>query len=106
MLDGVVLHLAAHLRDLEPVEMAQGAGGSLDAVADGLVDALGRGADDLGDTVRAVCHDAPQRLGAAVFADRRPGRGSWACVVAARRRTVAPCAGSRNQSGSPQRPAV
>ena len=41
VLDGAVLDLAAHLGHLEPVDVAQGAGGPLDAVADGLVDAVG-----------------------------------------------------------------
>src|SRR3954469_16955985 len=56
VLDGAVLDLAAHLRHLEPVHVAQGEGGPLDGVADGLVDAVRRGADDLGDAVRAVGH--------------------------------------------------
>src|SRR3954451_5826299 len=54
VLDGAVLDLTAHLRHLEPVEVAQRAGGPLDAVADGAVDAVGGGADDLGDAVGAV----------------------------------------------------
>src|ERR1700712_2008261 len=41
VLDGAVLDLSAYLGHLEPVEVAQGAGGSLDGVADRLVDALG-----------------------------------------------------------------
>ena len=50
------LTAAADLGHLEPVDVPQRAGGPLDAVANGLVDALGRGADDLGDAVGAVGH--------------------------------------------------
>ena len=46
----------ADLGDLEPVEVPERAGGALDAVADGLVDPLGGGSDDLGDAVGAVGH--------------------------------------------------
>src|SRR5690606_36543260 len=51
-----VLDLAAYFGNLEPVEVAQGLRGPADAVADGLVDALRRGADDLGHPVRAIRH--------------------------------------------------
>ncbi len=50
----VVGDVSADLRDLEPVEVAKGARGAVDAVADGLVDPVRRGADDLGDSVGAV----------------------------------------------------
>src|SRR6476469_1711203 len=56
VLDGAVLGLAANLGDLEPVDVAQRLAGALDAVADGLVDAVGRRADDLGDAVGAFAH--------------------------------------------------
>ena len=44
VLDVAVLDLAAHLGDLEPVDVTQGAGRSGDAVPDGLVDALAQAA--------------------------------------------------------------
>src|SRR6476620_4969529 len=56
VLHPAVVHLAADLGHLEPVHVAQRLAGALDPVADGLVDAVGRGADDLGDAVRAVRH--------------------------------------------------
>src|SRR5688500_15395810 len=58
VLDDPVLGLSADLGDLEPVDVAQGLAGALDAVADRLVDAVGRGADDLRDAIGAVGHDA------------------------------------------------
>ena len=56
VVDDAVLDVPADLRHLEPVDVAQRLGGALHAVADGLVDAVGRGADDLGDAVGAVGH--------------------------------------------------
>src|SRR4051812_48434845 len=64
VLDGVVLDLAADLGDLEPVEVAQRLRRPLDAVADGLVDALGGRPDDLGDAVDTVGHDDAPRVAA------------------------------------------
>src|SRR3712207_4537890 len=56
VLDATVLGLTSHLRDLEPVDVPQRLRGALDPVPDRLVDAVGRGADDLGDPVGAVRH--------------------------------------------------
>src|SRR4051794_29564272 len=58
VLDGAVLDLAAHLGHLEPVHVAQRLRGAFDAVADGLVDAFGGCADDLGHAVGAIRHGA------------------------------------------------
>jgi hypothetical protein len=44
-----VLQLAPDLGDLEPVQVAQRLRRAADGVADGLVDAVGRAADDLRD---------------------------------------------------------
>src|SRR5260370_6144258 len=52
----VVLDPAAHVGDLEPVEVVQGLGGARDRAPDRVVDALRGGADDLADGVDAVCH--------------------------------------------------
>src|SRR3954454_19574057 len=52
-----VLDLSAHLGDLEPVDVTQGRAGPPYGVADGLVDAVGRGSDELGDAVGAVRHE-------------------------------------------------
>src|SRR6202022_4528797 len=51
-----VLDLAAHLSDLEPVEVAEGLRRPADAVADGGFDAVRRGADDVGHPVGAIGH--------------------------------------------------
>ncbi len=59
VLDGAVVEMTADLGDLEPVEAAQGRAGALDAVADGVVETLLGGADDLGDAVCVVAHEAP-----------------------------------------------
>lgn len=58
VLDLAILDLAANAQDLEPVTVTQGLAGALDAVEDGLVDALRGGADDLGDAIGAVAHAA------------------------------------------------
>src|SRR5690606_3690360 len=65
VLDLPLLDLPAHLGHLEPVQVAQGFRGPADAVADGLIDAVVRGADDLGDAVGVVRHaggSSPWRL--------------------------------------------
>src|SRR4051794_29830563 len=56
VLDLAVLDLAPDLGHLEPVEVSKRLAGAVDGVADGGVDAVGRGADDLGDAVGAVRH--------------------------------------------------
>jgi hypothetical protein len=51
-----VLDVTANLGHLEPVQTAQRRGGTDDRALDGVVDALGRGADYLGDAVRVARH--------------------------------------------------
>src|SRR5687767_12749543 len=58
----VVLHRPSDLGDLEPVDVAQGLGGSTDAVADRLVDAVRAAADDLGDAIDVVHAGSEPRL--------------------------------------------
>jgi RNA polymerase sigma-70 factor (ECF subfamily) len=50
----VVLHRPSDLGDLEPVDVAQRAGGSADPMADRLVHAVRAAADDLGDAIDMV----------------------------------------------------
>ena len=52
----VVVDVPADVGDLEPVKVVQGLRGTLDGAADGVVDALGGGADDLADRIDAVRH--------------------------------------------------
>src|SRR5207244_9252030 len=52
----VVLDPAAHVGDLEPVEVVQGLRGAGDRAPDRVVNALGGGADDLADGVDVVSH--------------------------------------------------
>src|SRR6266849_2813786 len=52
----VVLDPAAHVGDLEPVEVVQRFGGAGDRAPDRVVDALRGRADDLADGVDVVCH--------------------------------------------------
>src|SRR3984957_20942148 len=54
--DLAVDDLAADLGDLEPVQVPQGLPGPVQSTADGGLDPLGRGSDDLGDAVRALAH--------------------------------------------------
>src|SRR3954453_8819491 len=54
--------LAAHGRDLEPVEVADGLRGARDTVADRLVHAVRAGADDFGDAVGLVSHGLSSRF--------------------------------------------
>src|SRR3954453_10849864 len=58
VLDVAVLDLPSDLRHLEPVDMPQGGAGTAYGVADGIVDAVGRRADDLGHAVGAVAHES------------------------------------------------
>src|SRR5699024_80969 len=51
-----VLYMPADPGDLEPVEMAQGLPGPMDAVFYGLGDPLGRGPDDFRNTIGAITH--------------------------------------------------
>jgi hypothetical protein len=56
-----VLHLtvddlAPHLGDFKPVEVTQGLGSPLDAIADRLIHALVRRANDLAHSVRPIRH--------------------------------------------------
>src|SRR5699024_8591003 len=51
-----VLYMPANPGDLEPVEMAQGLSGPVDAVFYGFGDPLGRGADDFRNTIGAITH--------------------------------------------------
>ncbi len=55
--DLAVLHLAADLGGLEPLDVADRGGDAGDAAADGLLDGVRRGADDLGDAVDVVAHE-------------------------------------------------
>src|SRR5215210_1291245 len=85
---------AADLRDLEPVEVPQGLAGSRDAVADSLLDAVGRGPHDLGDPVRVVFvggHQASSGRNVTPYAPPVPPRhdrdaGGDAAVLAAKAR--------------------
>src|SRR5690349_3015530 len=54
--DLAVAQVAADLRHLEPVEVAQGLRGAGDGVADGLVNAVRRRADNLRDAVHVIAH--------------------------------------------------
>ena len=48
--------MSSDLSDLKPIEMANGLRGAAHGVADGLVDAVVRCSDELGDAVGAVAH--------------------------------------------------
>src|SRR5256886_17124130 len=54
MADRAVGDVPADLGDLEPVQLAQRRSGPADRVADGLLDRVRRGPDDLGDAVGVV----------------------------------------------------
>src|SRR5579859_7136003 len=59
----VVLDAASHPGHLEPVQVMQGLGRATDRPVDRVVNALGRGADDLGDRVDVVRHGKSLPLG-------------------------------------------
>ena len=67
-----VLDMAASFHDFKPVQAPQGRAGAGDSAADGVVGALGRGADDLDDAVGVAAHWIPSP-GASV--DQRPALG-------------------------------
>src|SRR6185437_6789295 len=56
VIDLAVDDMAADLGHLEPFEIAQGFRGGVDAVADRLVEAAARAADNLGDAVDMIAH--------------------------------------------------
>src|SRR4051794_21699992 len=99
VLDVAVLDLPSDLRHLEPVDMSQGRAGAAYGVADGLVYAVGRRADDLGHAVGAVAHGSGL-YGAIPTTDRAPN--SDECQTAtgeAFRHSSAPT-GSGNPAGT------
>src|SRR5207249_10415410 len=70
---GPVDDVTTNLGDLEPVEVAQGFAGTLDAIADGLVHALARRPCQLGDLVgRVLAH--PRSLTQSGCSGRVPSR--------------------------------
>src|SRR5437764_8483338 len=81
--DRTVDDVAADLGDLEPVQPTQGSAGPADRVADGLLDGVGRGPDQLGHAVRVIhvhlpSARQPAALGTPVGTD--PGLESAGCV--------------------------
>ena len=95
-----LLEVPAHLRHLEPVQAPDRLGRLVDAGADGRLDALRRGPDDLGDAVDVVGHDELLRSVGSETGRLRtlalgapPGQG--------RQAPVAPSMPSRSRSACP-----
>src|SRR4030095_12668933 len=57
--DAAILDVAAHLRDLEPVQVADRLAGDIDRLIDGVLDALVRGPDDFAQRIDVVHGDSP-----------------------------------------------